>query len=158
MCLTCSSHSCGGNRDIRPLQTEVDIRTRDPGDSQTPVPVIVSFSALGSPGAILITFFTVCKDVTRQSLFSLEHLRFSCLVFWFGSCIVVYVHISLIFPVFIVFALPSYCLDHCPMFIVHCFLFIVFIQASTALLCCTIETSWCVGTTHVFLESFVATA
>jgi hypothetical protein len=128
VCLTCSSHTCSADRDIHPSQTRPDIRTVGPADSQNFRLYHRLISALESPGAIPITFFTVCKNITSQSLFSLEFFRFTHLTSWFRSCIVRCVHMSLIFRslhypciVFLLSLSLSMSNAYCALFLVHCF-------------------------------------
>jgi hypothetical protein len=65
VCLTCGSYTCGGIRNIHPSQTKFDIRTAGAELSRRLVPSHQFTSSSGSPGAIPITIFTVCKNVTR---------------------------------------------------------------------------------------------
>lgn len=120
MCLTCSSHSCGGNRDVRPLQTRFDIRTVGPGDSQTPVPVSVSILLWNR----LVQFSSHSLQSARTSRvshsFCLILLGFFTWPSGSRSCIVRCVDMSFILAVFIVLGLSFHCHDNHSMLIVHC--------------------------------------
>jgi hypothetical protein len=122
VCLTCSSHRSGGNRDIHPFQTTFDIRAVGPS----------GFLAFFSPTLFvlvllwnrLVQFLSHSLQPARTSRtrhsFWLDHSRSTHLIYIFRFCIIRCVSISFISAAGISF--------HCPwlLFNVYCALFPVF--------------------------------
>jgi hypothetical protein len=142
MCLTCSSHRSGGNRDIHPSQTTFDIRAVGPS----------GFLAFFSPYLIisvllwkrLVQFLSHSLQLARTSRtrhsFSLDHFRLTHLIPRFRSCIIRCVFTSFIFAAGH-FVPLTMVLVQCLLCVVPCFMPIVAIKAFIDPLCHSIETS-----------------